>query len=174
MYVCMYVCILTMRILYKNSTPLPLHERVKLGSLCFYLWFNVCMYVCMYVVSSPVQRVAVVDYDVHHGNGTEQCFWNDPDALFISIHQVTYPKMAPWKALAFISVVLYYRTTTTRQTQEGSSILVRLFNSAVCVVAVYVRARVYKKPCASAFYLICSYIHTYIHTFKTHILIATQ
>ena len=46
------------------------------------------IYVCMYVVSPPVHRVAVVDYDVHHGNGTEQCFWNDPDALFISIHQV--------------------------------------------------------------------------------------
>eukprot|EP01036_Dinobryon_divergens_P030326 gene30326-39555_t len=38
-------------------------------------------------VSPSVQRVAVVDYDVHHGNGTEQCFWDDPDALFISIHQ---------------------------------------------------------------------------------------
>ena len=50
----------------------------------------VCMYVYMCVVSPSVQRVAVVDYDVHHGNGTEQCFWDDPDALFISIHQVTY------------------------------------------------------------------------------------
>ena len=32
-------------------------------------------------------RVAIVDYDVHHGNGTQQAFWNDPDVLFISIHQ---------------------------------------------------------------------------------------
>ena len=32
-------------------------------------------------------RVAVVDFDVHHGNGTQQAFWDDPDTLFISLHQ---------------------------------------------------------------------------------------
>jgi acetoin utilization deacetylase AcuC-like enzyme len=32
-------------------------------------------------------RVAIVDYDVHHGNGTQQAFWEDPNTLFISIHQ---------------------------------------------------------------------------------------
>lgn len=34
-----------------------------------------------------VRRVAVVDWDVHHGNGTEAVFWNDPDVLTISLHQ---------------------------------------------------------------------------------------
>lgn len=33
------------------------------------------------------RRVAVVDWDVHHGNGTEAIFWNDPDTLTISLHQ---------------------------------------------------------------------------------------
>ncbi len=32
-------------------------------------------------------RVAVVDWDVHHGNGTEAVFWDDPDVLTISVHQ---------------------------------------------------------------------------------------
>ena len=32
-------------------------------------------------------RVAVVDWDVHHGNGTEAIFWNDPETLTISLHQ---------------------------------------------------------------------------------------
>jgi acetoin utilization deacetylase AcuC-like enzyme len=32
-------------------------------------------------------RVAIVDWDVHHGNGTQQAFWPDPDVLFISLHQ---------------------------------------------------------------------------------------
>ncbi len=32
-------------------------------------------------------RVAVVDTDCHHGDGTQDIFWNDPDTLFISIHQ---------------------------------------------------------------------------------------
>ena len=34
-----------------------------------------------------VRRVAVVDWDVHHGNGTEKIFYADPEALTISIHQ---------------------------------------------------------------------------------------
>lgn len=34
-----------------------------------------------------VGRVAVVDYDVHHGNGTEAAFYDDPNVLTISVHQ---------------------------------------------------------------------------------------
>ena len=34
-----------------------------------------------------VRRVAVIDWDVHHGNGTEAIFWEDPDVLTISLHQ---------------------------------------------------------------------------------------
>ena len=33
------------------------------------------------------RRVAVLDWDVHHGNGTEAVFWEDPDVLTISLHQ---------------------------------------------------------------------------------------
>lgn len=32
-------------------------------------------------------RVAIVDTDAHHGDGTQDIFWNDPDTLFISFHQ---------------------------------------------------------------------------------------
>ncbi len=34
-----------------------------------------------------VQRVAVVDFDVHHGNGTQAAFWRDPDVLSVSVHE---------------------------------------------------------------------------------------
>ncbi len=34
-----------------------------------------------------VGRVAIVDWDVHHGNGTEAVFWEDPTVLFCSLHQ---------------------------------------------------------------------------------------
>lgn len=32
-------------------------------------------------------RIAIVDTDVHHGDGTQDIYWNDPDTLFISLHQ---------------------------------------------------------------------------------------
>ncbi|HKK90198.1 MAG TPA: histone deacetylase [Desulfobacteraceae bacterium] len=34
-----------------------------------------------------VKRVAIVDTDCHHGDGTNDIYWHDPDTLFISIHQ---------------------------------------------------------------------------------------
>ena len=37
-----------------------------------------------------MSRVAIVDYDVHHGNGTQWSFYNDSSVLFISSHQFPY------------------------------------------------------------------------------------
>jgi acetoin utilization deacetylase AcuC-like enzyme len=34
-----------------------------------------------------IQRLAIVDTDAHHGDGTQEIFWHDPDVLFISFHQ---------------------------------------------------------------------------------------
>ena len=34
-----------------------------------------------------IDRVAIVDWDVHHGNGTETVFYEDPSVLFVSLHQ---------------------------------------------------------------------------------------
>jgi acetoin utilization deacetylase AcuC-like enzyme len=36
---------------------------------------------------SGVRRVMIVDWDVHHGNGTQAAFWRSPDVLFVDIHQ---------------------------------------------------------------------------------------
>src|SRR3712207_3089694 len=32
-------------------------------------------------------RVAILDWDVHHGNGTQAIFWDDPSVLYVSLHQ---------------------------------------------------------------------------------------
>jgi acetoin utilization deacetylase AcuC-like enzyme len=38
------------------------------------------------------ERVAIVDFDVHHGNGTQDIFWQDPSVLYCSTHQMPlYP-----------------------------------------------------------------------------------
>lgn len=34
-----------------------------------------------------VDRVAIIDTDCHHGDGTQDIYWHDPDTLFVSIHQ---------------------------------------------------------------------------------------
>ncbi|MBF0118532.1 MAG: histone deacetylase [Desulfobacterales bacterium] len=35
----------------------------------------------------PVEKIAIVDTDCHHGDGTQDIYWHDPNTLFISIHQ---------------------------------------------------------------------------------------
>ena len=38
------------------------------------------------------ERVAIVDWDVHHGNGTQEIFWDDPSVLYASVHEMPlYP-----------------------------------------------------------------------------------
>ena len=40
-----------------------------------------------------LERIAIIDWDVHHGNGTQEIFYADPDVLFVSLHQDDlYPK----------------------------------------------------------------------------------
>ena len=36
------------------------------------------------------ERVAIVDFDVHHGNGTEHIFWDDPTVMYASTHQMPH------------------------------------------------------------------------------------
>jgi acetoin utilization deacetylase AcuC-like enzyme len=37
-----------------------------------------------------LERVAIVDWDVHHGNGTQEMFWRDPGVLYLSTHQFPF------------------------------------------------------------------------------------
>ena len=39
------------------------------------------------------ERIAIIDWDVHHGNGTQDIFWNDTSVLFCSTHQMP---LYPW------------------------------------------------------------------------------
>jgi len=39
-----------------------------------------------------IERVAIIDWDVHHGNGTQDIFWSDPSVLYVSTHEMPlYP-----------------------------------------------------------------------------------
>ena len=40
--------------------------------------------------AAGVERVAVLDWDAHHGNGTQATFWTDPSVLYVSLHQFPF------------------------------------------------------------------------------------
>jgi acetoin utilization deacetylase AcuC-like enzyme len=53
----------------------------------FCLMNNIAIAIRAVQAEGLARRVAVVDWDVHHGNGTEAIFWEDPEVLTISLHQ---------------------------------------------------------------------------------------
>ena len=70
----------------------PGHHAETRRPMGFCLFNNVAVGALQAREAHGCHRVAVVDFDVHHGNGTQEIFWEDPDLLFISVHQMPlYP-----------------------------------------------------------------------------------
>jgi len=62
-------------------------ERNRAMGFCF---LNNVAVAAAHARARGLSRVAIVDYDVHHGNGTQHTFYADPSVLFISSHQFPY------------------------------------------------------------------------------------
>ncbi|MDB5301908.1 MAG: putative Deacetylase, histone deacetylase family [Phycisphaerales bacterium] len=65
----------------------PGHHAEPDRAMGFCLFANVAIAVRYLQARHSVGKVAVVDFDVHHGNGTQAAFETDPTVLFISLHQ---------------------------------------------------------------------------------------
>jgi acetoin utilization deacetylase AcuC-like enzyme len=65
----------------------PGHHAVKAGGMGYCLFSNLGVAISVAKKENPGIRIAVVDWDVHHGNGTQDIFYDDPDVLTISLHQ---------------------------------------------------------------------------------------
>jgi len=70
----------------------PGHHAESLRPMGFCLFNNVAIAAKYARDKHSAERVAVVDFDVHHGNGTQEIFWDDKDLLYASTHQMPlYP-----------------------------------------------------------------------------------
>jgi acetoin utilization deacetylase AcuC-like enzyme len=68
----------------------PGHHATLNSAMGFCVYNNVAVAVCHARAVLGVGRVAIVDIDVHHGNGSEATFWNDPNVLYTSLHQAPF------------------------------------------------------------------------------------
>jgi acetoin utilization deacetylase AcuC-like enzyme len=67
----------------------PGHHATPDRAMGFCLFNNVAATARWLQAQGRAERVLIVDWDVHHGNGTQDIFWEDPSVYFLSLHQ--YP-----------------------------------------------------------------------------------
>lgn len=67
----------------------PGHHATPQRSMGFCLFNNAAIAARQVLARGAAERVLLVDFDLHHGNGTQDCFYDDPAVLYISLHQ--YP-----------------------------------------------------------------------------------
>ncbi|MBA2616391.1 MAG: histone deacetylase [Actinobacteria bacterium] len=65
----------------------PGHHALPGRAMGFCLIDNVAVAARVAQRSLGLGRVAILDWDVHHGNGTQEIFWDDPSVLFVSLHR---------------------------------------------------------------------------------------
>jgi len=72
----------------------PGHHAEHSRAMGFCLFNNVA--VTAAYLRSRGQRVAIIDWDVHHGNGTQNTFYRDPDVLYVSVHEFPFYPGTGW------------------------------------------------------------------------------
>ena len=67
----------------------PGHHAESDKAMGFCIYNNIAVGAAYLLNHYNYNKVAIIDYDVHHGNGTQEIFYNNPNVLYISTHQ--YP-----------------------------------------------------------------------------------
>jgi acetoin utilization deacetylase AcuC-like enzyme len=68
----------------------PGHHAERDRAMGFCLFNNIAVGAAYLKSAHKLERIAIVDIDIHHGNGTQACFYSDPRVLYISTHQFPF------------------------------------------------------------------------------------
>lgn len=68
----------------------PGHHSLSKSAMGFCLFNNVAIAARMAIAKLELDRVLIVDWDVHHGNGTQDTFWEDEQVGFLSVHRFPF------------------------------------------------------------------------------------
>ncbi|KAK2195879.1 bifunctional Inositol polyphosphate kinase/Histone deacetylase domain/Eukaryotic translation initiation factor 3 subunit D/Histone deacetylase domain superfamily/Ureohydrolase domain superfamily/Histone deacetylase family/Inositol polyphosphate kinase superfamily [Babesia duncani] len=65
----------------------PGHHATPVQSMGFCVYNNVAIAAKYIMQKYSINKIAIIDWDVHHGNGTQDIFYNNPNVCYISIHR---------------------------------------------------------------------------------------
>lgn len=68
----------------------PGHHARRFKGMGFCLFNNIAIAAAHALEELGLERVLIVDWDVHHGNGTDESFYDDPRVLFFSVHEANH------------------------------------------------------------------------------------
>ena len=68
----------------------PGHHSEQEKAMCFCIFNNVAVGANYLISKYKYKKIAIIDFDVHHGNGTQDIFYNNEKVLYISTHQYPY------------------------------------------------------------------------------------
>jgi acetoin utilization deacetylase AcuC-like enzyme len=63
----------------------PGHHATAVRAFGFCFFNNIAIAAAQ--LASEGEHVAIIDWDVHHGNGTQDTFWTEPDVMYVSLHE---------------------------------------------------------------------------------------
>ncbi|HEX6174063.1 MAG TPA: histone deacetylase, partial [Candidatus Binatia bacterium] len=103
----------------------PGHHALRNRAMGFCLFNTIAVGAQYLKTAHGAKRIAIVDWDVHHGNGTQEAFYDDPCVLFVSAHQ--YPFYPGTGGIAEVGV------------KEGTGFTINIPLPAGCGDAEYLR-----------------------------------
>jgi len=75
---------------YSFAFPRPPGHHAEADRAMGFCFFNHVAVAAAHLLSKGLDRVLVIDWDIHHGNGTQHIFYDNPNVLYFSIHQFPF------------------------------------------------------------------------------------